>query len=56
MKKHHSTAWLLNTGWTGGKYGIGKRMSLKFTRAILDAVHNGTLEKVEFETFPVFNF
>lgn len=31
-------------------------MSLKFTRAILDAVHNGTLEKVEFETFPVFNF
>lgn len=39
MKKHNVRAWLMNTGWSGGKYGVGKRMDLKITRAILDAVH-----------------
>ncbi|GLC33097.1 hypothetical protein PLESTB_000370700 [Pleodorina starrii] len=54
MAKHGTTAWLINTGWTGGKYGVGKRMSLKHTRAIIDAIHNGELEKAEFVTTPVF--
>ena len=47
--------WLINTGWSGGKFGVGKRMSLKVTRRILDAIHDGTLEKVEYQTMPGFN-
>jgi len=46
MKKHQATCWLINTGWSGGKYGDGKRMSLKVTRKIIDAVHSGELDKV----------
>jgi len=46
MEKHGATAWLVNTGWSGGKYGEGKRMDLKITRAIIDAIHSGELEKV----------
>lgn len=59
MHAHTATAWLLNTGWTGGKAGSphGHRMPLKHTRAILDAIHSGSLngDKSEFESFPVFN-
>jgi phosphoenolpyruvate carboxykinase (ATP) len=47
--------WLLNTGWTGGKFGTGKRCPLKYTRAIVDSIHDGSLAKAEFENFPVFN-
>jgi phosphoenolpyruvate carboxykinase (ATP) len=43
IRKHGSQAWLINTGWTGGAYGVGKRMSLKDTRAIIDAIHDGSL-------------
>ena len=45
--------WLINTGWTGGPYGIGKRIPLKATRAILDAIHANKVTTSE--TFPVFN-
>lgn len=45
----------MNTGWSGGKYGVGKRMSLKVTRALLDAIHDGSLDNVEYETMPGFN-
>jgi phosphoenolpyruvate carboxykinase (ATP) len=55
MTKHQVDCWLINTGWTGGKFGTGKRCPLKYTRAIIDAIHNGTLAKSEFENFPVFN-
>jgi phosphoenolpyruvate carboxykinase (ATP) len=55
VEKHHANVWLMNTGWSGGKYGVGKRMSLKISRTLLDHVHDGTLEKVEFETMPGFN-
>src|SRR5690606_23422831 len=43
-----------NTGWTGGGYGVGKRISLAHTRALLDAVHSGELQKGEFESVDVF--
>ncbi|KAJ3119763.1 Protein kinase C-like 1 [Nowakowskiella sp. JEL0407] len=55
MKKYKANAWLINTGWNGGAYGTGKRISLKYSRAIIDAIHNGTLAKAEFENYPVFN-
>jgi len=54
MSKHKATAWLINTGWSGGKYGVGKRMSLKYTRSIIDAIHSGELEKVPTKKLPVF--
>ena len=56
MRKHGSNAYLVNTGWSGGPYGVGKRMSLKITRRIIDAILDGSLEKANFEKFPVFGF
>jgi phosphoenolpyruvate carboxykinase (ATP) len=47
IKKHNAKAWLVNTGWTGGAYGTGSRIKLKYTRAIIDAIHNGSLESVD---------
>lgn len=47
--------WLVNTGWTGGSYGIGTRIKLAYTRALITAALNGELEKVKFDTLPVFN-
>ena len=55
MAKHNVDCWLINTGWTGGKFGTGKRCPLKYTRAIVDAVHSGELAKAEYENFGVFN-
>ena len=55
VEKYDAHVWLVNTGWSGGSYGVGKRMSLKTTRSILDAIHDGTLEKVEYEVIPGFN-
>ncbi len=55
MQQHGSQAWLVNTGWTGGPYGVGKRIDLPVTRKIIDAILDGTLEKAEYELFPVFN-
>ncbi|KAJ7287398.1 phosphoenolpyruvate carboxykinase-domain-containing protein [Mycena rebaudengoi] len=55
MSKHKVDCWLINTGWTGGKFGTGKRCPLKYTRAIVDAVHSGELAKAEFENFGTFN-
>jgi len=46
--------WLINTGWTGGAYGTGKRMSLKHTRAMITAAMNGELNDVEYSAHPVF--
>ncbi len=56
MKQHGAHAYLVNTGWSGGKYGVGKRMPIKVTRKIVDCILDGTLEKAEFEVMPVFNF
>ncbi|CAN5225437.1 phosphoenolpyruvate carboxykinase (ATP) [soil metagenome] len=49
-------AWLVNTGWTGGSYGVGSRIKLKYTRAIIDAIHQGDLERVETIQDPDFGF
>ncbi len=54
LARHKAKCWLINTGWTGGAYGVGSRIKLKHTRAIIDAVHNGTLDKVEMTTDPIF--
>ncbi len=52
---HHSVdCWLVNTGWSGGPYGIGKRMSIRHTRALLNAALDGSLAKVAFRTEPFF--
>src|ERR1700758_5215479 len=56
LKKHNARAWLVNTGWSGGAYGVGKRIKLVHTRAIVDAIHNGTLAKVRTQPDPVFGF
>ncbi|KAJ3194297.1 Protein kinase C-like 1, partial [Dinochytrium kinnereticum] len=55
MEQHEASAWLINTGWAGGAYGTGKRIALKYSRAIIDAIHAGELDEGEFETYPVFN-
>ena len=56
MERYGATAWLLNTGWVGGPYGVGKRISIGYTRAMLTAALNGDLENVEYYTEPVFGF
>eukprot|EP00357_Protocruzia_adherens_P032537 CAMPEP_0114985554 /NCGR_PEP_ID=MMETSP0216-20121206/7927_1 /TAXON_ID=223996 /ORGANISM="Protocruzia adherens, Strain Boccale" /LENGTH=577 /DNA_ID=CAMNT_0002347875 /DNA_START=29 /DNA_END=1762 /DNA_ORIENTATION=- len=56
MTEHNANVWLINTGWTGGKHGVGKRMSLTYTRAIIDAIHDGSLATEEYRRFPVFGF
>ena len=48
MKKHNATPWLVNTGWSGGAYGTGARIKLKYTRAMIDAIHSGELEQAGF--------
>jgi phosphoenolpyruvate carboxykinase (ATP) len=54
LKQHNASCWLVNTGWSGGKYGVGKRMSLKITRALVNAALDGSLDKVKFVTEPAF--
>ncbi len=56
MEKHGAQCWLVNTGWTGGKFGIGKRMSIHHTRALLNAALDGELDKVEFRKDKLFGF
>ncbi len=54
MKQHAVNAWLVNTGWSGGAYGTGARIKLRFTRAIIDAIHDGSINYVETVVDPVF--
>ena len=54
--KHGATCWLVNTGWTGGAYGTGKRMPIRATRALLTAALDGSLAEVEFRRDPNFGF
>ena len=54
MRNHGAHTWLVNTGWTGGPHGVGQRMSLPHTRAIIDAIHSGELADAEMVEDPVF--
>jgi phosphoenolpyruvate carboxykinase (ATP) len=56
IAKGQVQCWLLNTGWTGGKYGVGKRMPIKATRALLNAALDGSLNAAEFRKDPNFGF
>jgi phosphoenolpyruvate carboxykinase (ATP) len=55
IKQHQVKVWLINTGWTGGPYGIGKRVPLKYTRAMITAALNGGLDNIKYIEHPVFN-
>jgi phosphoenolpyruvate carboxykinase (ATP) len=54
LRQHKSRVWLLNTGWSGGAYGVGKRMSLPHTRAMVQALLSGALDNAKTVTHPVF--
>ena len=56
IARHGVTCWLVNTGWTGGAYGVGKRMPIKATRALLTAALDGSLAGVKFRKDPNFGF
>lgn len=56
IRKHNSACWLVNTGWSGGPYGVGSRMKIGYTRALLNAALEGKLDNVEMYTDPVFGF
>jgi phosphoenolpyruvate carboxykinase (ATP) len=56
MKQHDVNVWLVNTGWAGGSYGKGSRIKLKYTRAILDAIHDGALSSAATQPDPIFGF
>jgi len=55
MKLHNAEAWLVNTGWTGGPYGLGTRIDLQTTRLIINSILDDSINKNEFSTLPVFN-
>lgn len=56
IEENQCNVWLINTGWSGGAYGTGKRMSLINTRKMIEAVLNNTIDQGGYEDFPVFNF
>ena len=55
MQEHESTAYLVNTGWVGGQYGVGKRISITNNRLSIDAILDGSLDEGPFDILPVFN-
>jgi phosphoenolpyruvate carboxykinase (ATP) len=55
IDEHKVNVYLVNTGWTGGAYGVGSRMSIKNTRACINGILDGSIEKSEFDTLPLFN-
>lgn len=56
MEKHGANCWLVNTGWVGGKFGVGKRISIRHTRNMLNAALEGKLDNVEYRTDKLFGF
>jgi phosphoenolpyruvate carboxykinase (ATP) len=56
IERYGVNCWLVNTGWVGGPYGVGKRISIKYTRALLNAALNGSLKDVKYKKDPIFGF
>lgn len=56
IERYQVSCWLLNTGWVGGPYGVGKRISIRYTRTLLNAALDGLLDNVEYTQDPVFGF
>ena len=54
LQGSHINVWLINTGWIAGPYGVGRRIKLAYTRAIIKAALNGTLKEASYKTHPVF--
>jgi phosphoenolpyruvate carboxykinase (ATP) len=54
IQKYQAQCWMVNTGWTGGSYGVGQRMKIAYTRAIIDALLRGVLDDVVFDADPIF--
>lgn len=54
MKEANVNVWLINTGWSGGPYGVGSRIKLNYTRAMITAILKGELDQVEFKQHPIF--
>lgn len=54
MREHNVNVWMINTGWSGGPYGVGQRMKLSYTRAMISAALEGKLDNVEYKAHPVF--
>ena len=55
IESYNVNCYLVNTGWVGGKYGVGKRCDINITKKIVEEIHNGNLSEAEYELFPVFN-
>lgn len=55
INQHQVKVWLINTGWTGGPFGTGKRMKLKYTRAMITAALSGELDNTKYNEHPIFN-
>ena len=56
IRQHDAAVWLVNTGWSGGAFGVGSRMPLRFTRAIVDAIHNESLKSAPTVRDDIFGF
>jgi phosphoenolpyruvate carboxykinase (ATP) len=56
LENHASNVYLVNTGWTGGAYGVGERMSIQGTRSCIDAILDGSIHDAEFKEDPIFGF
>jgi phosphoenolpyruvate carboxykinase (ATP) len=56
IERYGVKCWLVNTGWVGGAYGVGKRISIRHTRALLNAALTGKLDDVNYTTDPIFGF
>jgi len=54
MKEHNVNVWLINTGWSGGSYGVGSRIKLRYTRSMITAAMKGQLDNIEYKTHQVF--